>query len=50
LEEKNKIHCKYLMGLSLIAKNKIEEAKQLFSYIKKRAPYHQEVKRKYLIN
>ncbi|WP_040477008.1 DUF5107 domain-containing protein [Halanaerobium saccharolyticum] len=50
LDEKNKIHCKYLMGLSLIAKNKIEEAKQLFSYIKKRAPYHQGIKRNYLID
>jgi tetratricopeptide (TPR) repeat protein len=50
LEEKNKIHCKYLMGLSLIAKGKIEEAQSLFNYIKERAPYHQGIKRKYLMS
>lgn len=49
LEEKNKIHCKYLMGLSLIAKGKNKEAKSLFNYIKEKAPYHQGIKREYLI-
>jgi len=49
LEEKNKIHCKYLMGLSLIAKGRDKEAETLFSDIKEKAPYHQGIKREYLV-
>lgn len=49
LDEKNKIHCKYLMGLSLIAQGKNKEAELAFNYIKERVPHYQGIKREYLI-